>query len=113
LLRRWGWLDVNAFQSKHADLGRRAAWRGKTTNLTPCRQDPVAGDDQRHRILRHGLADIACGFGSGAEFLGQGAISCRAPPSDPSRRGIDALEEWVQLAEIELESEKSVSLPSK
>src|SRR5215472_10313508 len=62
-------LDVNALQREHADLGRRAAWRGKTTNLTARRQDSVAGDHQRHRILRHGLADIARGFRSGAEFL--------------------------------------------
>jgi hypothetical protein len=39
---------MNALQREHADLGRRAAWRGKTTNLTAGRQDPQP-DDLRHR----------------------------------------------------------------
>jgi hypothetical protein len=43
LLRRAGRLDMNALQLEHADLGRRAARRGKTTNLAAGRQDPVAG----------------------------------------------------------------------
>ena len=34
LLCRWSWLQVNTLQREHADLGRRAAWRGKTANLT-------------------------------------------------------------------------------
>ena len=33
------------------------------------RQDPVAGDDQGHRIPGHGFADIARGFRPGAELL--------------------------------------------
>jgi hypothetical protein len=33
-LSRSRWLDVTALQLKHADLGRRTARRGKTTNLT-------------------------------------------------------------------------------
>src|SRR5215471_7521344 len=106
LLYRSRWLDLNALQREHADLGCRAAWRGKTTNLTPRRQNPVAGDHQRHRILRHGLADIARGFRSGGEFLRQGAIGRCAAPSDPSSRGVDALKEWVLLAEVELEHGK-------
>src|SRR5215472_15106317 len=99
-------LDVNALQREHADLGRRAAWRGKTTNLTPCRQDSVAGDHQRHGVLRHGLADIARGFRSGAELLRQGPIGRCAAPSDLSSRGVDALKEWILLAEVELEHGK-------
>src|SRR5215472_17470817 len=99
-------LDLNALQREHADLGRRTAWRGKTTSLTPGRQDPVAGDHQRHRILRHGLADIARGFRSSAEFLRQGAIGRCAAPSDLSNRGVDALKEGVLLAEVELEHGK-------
>ena len=80
LLCRWRWLDVNALQREHADLGRRAAGCGKTANLAACRQDPVAGDDQRHRILCHGVADIARSFRSGAEFL-------RQPYTGPTERG--------------------------
>jgi len=97
---------MNPLQRKHADLGCRAAWGGKTTNLAACRQDPVAGDNQRHRILRHGLANIARGFRSGAEFLRQSAISGRATPFDLSRRGINTLEERGLLTEVELEPGK-------
>src|SRR5207249_4891096 len=68
LLSRLRRLDVNALQLEQADLGRRAARRRKTTGLTARRQDPVAGDDQRHRIVGHGLPDIACGLWPGAEF---------------------------------------------
>src|SRR5262249_6256327 len=106
LLCRWRGLQVNALQREHAGLGRQAAWRGKSADLTPRRQDPVAGDDQRHRILRHGLADIARGFRSGAEFLREGAVGRCVAPSDPSSRDVDALEEWVLLAEVELEPGK-------
>jgi hypothetical protein len=97
---------MNPLQRKHADLGRRAAWGGKTTNLAAWRQDPVAGDDQRHRILRHGLANIARGFRSGAELLRQSAISGRATPFDLSRSGINTLEERGLLTEVELEPGK-------
>jgi len=76
------------------------------TNLAACRQDPVAGDDQRDRIVGHGLADIARSFRSGAEFLRQSAISGRAAPSDLPRRGINTLEECVLLAEVQLEPGK-------
>src|SRR6516164_9401741 len=85
----------------------------KPPTLPPAASTLWAGDDQRHRILRHGLADIARGFRSGAEFLGQGPIGCRAPPSDPSRRGIDALEECSCSPRSSLNLEKSVSSPSK
>jgi len=97
---------VNALQLKHADLGRRTARRGKTTNLTAGRQDPVTGDDQRHRIPGHGLTDIARGLRPGTEFIRQSAICRRVAPCDPPRRGVDALEEWVLLAEVEPEAGK-------
>jgi len=82
-------------------MGADKAWGGKTANLTSGRKDPVAGDDQRHRIPGHGLTDIARSFWPGAELLRQGAIGCRAAPSDPPRRGIDLLEERVLLTEVE------------
>ena len=104
LLSRLRWLDMNALQLEHADLGRRAAWRGKTTNLAAGRQDPVAGDDQRHRILGHGLTDIARGLWPGAEFLRQSAIRGRVAPSDLPRRSIDLLEERVLITEVEREA---------
>jgi hypothetical protein len=65
LLCRWRWPDMNALQREHASLGCRTAWRGKTANLAACRQDPVARDDQGHRITRHGPANITGGFRSG------------------------------------------------
>src|SRR5215813_12495621 len=71
-----------------------------------CPQDPVAGDDQRHGILRHGLANIARSFRSGAKSLGQGAISGRAAPFDLPGGGINTLEEPVLLTEVELEPGK-------
>src|SRR5215472_15254664 len=78
----------------------------KPPTLPPCRQDSVAGDHQRHGVLRHGLAHIARGFRSGAELLRQGAIGRCAAPSDLSSRGVDALKEWILLAEVELEHGK-------
>jgi hypothetical protein len=66
-------------------------YRGKTTNLTAGREDPVAGDDQRHRIPGHGLTDIARRFWPSAEPLCQSAIARRVAPSDPSRRSVDLL----------------------
>src|SRR5438876_8261962 len=72
--------------------------------LPPARQDPVAGDDQGHRIPGHSLADVARGFWPGAEFLRQGSVGRCAPPSDPPGRGIDAPKEWVLLTKIEPEA---------
>src|SRR5215831_8519431 len=97
---------MNALQRKHASLGRRAAWRRKTANLAAGRQDSVAGNDQRDRILGHRLTDIARDLRPGPELLRQSAISCRATPSDPPRRGIDLLEERILLTAVELEAGK-------
>src|SRR5207247_4926771 len=97
---------MNALQLEHADLRHRAAWRGKAANLTTGRQDPVAGDDQRHRIVGHGLTDIARGLWPHAELVRQSAIGGGLAPSDPPCRSIDAPEEWVLLTEVELEPGK-------
>jgi hypothetical protein len=104
---------MNAFQRKHAYLGRRAAWRGKTANLAAGRKDPVAGDDQRDRIPGHGLTDIARSFWPGTKLLRDDAIGRRAAPSDPPRRGINLLEERVLLPRSSVKPKKSVSSPSK
>jgi hypothetical protein len=106
LLCRWRWPDINALQREHASLGRGTAWRGKTANLSACRQDSVARDDQGHRIICHGLANIAGGFRSGTEFLRQGAVGCRAAPPDPPGRRVNALEERILLAEVEPDAGK-------
>ena len=91
---------MNALQLEHANLGRRTARRGKTANLAAGCQDPVTGNDQRHRIPGHGLTDIARGLPPGTQFICQSAIGRRVAPCDPPRRGVDALEEWVLLAEV-------------
>jgi hypothetical protein len=83
-----------------ADVPLRSA---KPDDLAACRQNPVTGDDQRHRVSGHGLTDIARGFRPGAEFFRQRAIGCRMAPSDPPRRFIDALEKRVLRAEINLD----------
>ena len=99
-------LEINALQREHADLGRRAARRGKTANLTAGRQDPVAGNKQRDRIFGHRLTDIARSLWPGAEFLRQSAIGRCVAPSDPPRRRVDLLEERVLPTEVEPEAGK-------
>src|SRR6516165_2362886 len=105
-LRRWRWLQVNALEREHAALGDRAAWRGETTNLAAGRQHPVAWDDQRHRILGHGLSDVARSFRAGTKFIRERAVGGRASPADLPRRGVDALEERVLFTEVECEAGK-------
>src|SRR5271166_4781417 len=106
LLSGLRWLDMNALQLEHADLGRRTAGCGKTANLAAGRQHPVAGDDQRHWIVGHGLADIARGLRPGTEFLRQSAVGSGAAPPDLPRRIINLLEERVLITEVELEARK-------
>src|SRR6266436_3910248 len=106
LLSRWWRLEINALQREHADLGRRAARRGKTANLTAGRQESVAGNKQRDRIFGHRLTDIARSLWPGAEFLRQSAIGRRVAPSDPPRRRVDLLEERVLLTKVEPEAGK-------
>ena len=57
-------------------------------------------------FLAMGFAHIARGFRPGAELLCQSAIGRRVAPSDPARRFIDALEEWVRFTEVQLEAGK-------
>jgi len=64
----------------------------------------VAGDEERDRVLRHGLTDIAGGLWPGAELLGQGAIGRRMAPSNPPRRRVDLLEERELPFEVEREA---------
>ena len=92
------------FEFEHARLGDRAARCGKTTDLAARRQHTVAGDDQRHRVSGHGLADITRGFRPRAKFLRQGAIGGGMTPAEPPGSSIDLLEERVLLPEIEFET---------
>src|SRR5262249_53617299 len=105
-LRRWRRLEADALQFQHAALRRRAAGRGKAADLAAGGQDAVAGDEQGDRIRRHGLAAIARGLRTGAEFLRQRAVGGGAAPSDLPCCRIDPLEERVLLAEVELEAGK-------
>jgi hypothetical protein len=52
------------------------------------------------------LTDIARGLRPGTEFIRQSAIGRRVTPCDPPRRGVDALEERILLAEVEPEAGK-------
>ena len=96
---------MNTFEFEHADLGGRAAWRGKAAHLAAGSQDPMARDDQRHRIFGHGLADISRRFWAGAELFCQCAIGRRMTPADTTRRGVDLLEELVLAIKVEPEPE--------
>jgi hypothetical protein len=78
--------------------------------ILPPAAKTLAGDDQRHRILRHGLANIARGFRSGPEFLRQSAISGRAAPSDVAPRH-NTLEERVRSPRSSLNLENPSPCP--
>src|SRR5436190_19029272 len=82
-------------------LRRRAPRRGEAPDLAAGGQDPMAGNDQRHRILGHSLADIARGLRAGAELLGQRAVRGDLAPSDLPRRRIDALKKFVLPSKVE------------
>lgn len=97
---------MNTLQFEHTDLRSRAPRRRKAADFAASRQYAMARDDQRHRILGHGFADIASGFRSGAEFLGQRAVGRRVPPTDPPRRIIDLLKKRGLLTEVEPEAGK-------
>src|SRR5262249_55845952 len=99
-------LDVNALQREHANLGCRAAWRGKTTNLTPCRQDPVAGDHSATGFFAMAWRTSRAASGPAPSSFARAIGRCAAP-FDLSSRGVDALKEWVLLAEVELEHGKT------
>src|SRR3984893_10920520 len=96
-------LDMNTLELEHAHLGRRAARRRKATDLAAGRQDPVARNDQRHRIVGHGFTDVARGLWPGANLLCQSAIGGRMTPSNLPSRSIDLVEERALLIEVELE----------
>src|SRR5262245_16969958 len=102
-LRR-GWRrERNAFQRKHAPLGAGAAGCRKAAKLAAGRQNAVTGNNQRHRIMGHGLTDVARSLRSGAELLGQRAVGRGVTPADPPRRRIYAFEKCRLLTKVEVE----------
>lgn len=103
--------DVDTFQGQHALFGHRTARRGEAANPAAGGQYAVAGDDQRHRVPRHRLADVARGFRPGAEFLRQRAVGGRPAPAERAGGGIDAAEEIVFTSRSRTISAKSVGLP--
>src|SRR5690242_7442288 len=96
-------LDMNPLEREHAQLGRGAARCGKAADLAARCQDAMARDDQRHRVLGHGLTDIARSLRPGPQFLCQGAVGGGVAPSDLPSGSIDPLEERVLVGEVELE----------
>src|ERR1700722_1774092 len=95
------YLDIDTLKGEHAAFGSRAARGGKSAYPAARRQHSVARDDQRDRVFCHGLADIACGLRSRAEFLRQRAVGRRVAPPDLPQDIIDLLEEGVLIAKIE------------
>ena len=98
--------DLDAFQAEHPDLGCRASRSRKPANLAAGGQDPVTGNDQRDRISRHGLTNVARSLWPATQLPGEGAIGGRLPPFDTSCRGIDTFEELILSIEIELDLRK-------
>src|ERR1700733_5829587 len=64
LLRRLGRAEMDALQFEHLDLRGRSAGSRETADLTAGGEHAVAWNDERHRIFRHRLTDIARGFPS-------------------------------------------------
>ena len=61
----------------------------------------MAGDDQRRRVLRHRLADVARRLAAGANLLRQRAVGGRAAPADAAQGVINPGEERVLAGEVE------------
>ena len=83
---------------EHADLGRRAARRGKTANLTAGRQDPVAGNkaarpDFWPSLDQHRAQPPARRRVPSPECHRSRCVA----PSDPPRRRVDLREERVLM----------------
>src|SRR5260221_252339 len=85
-------------------LARGSAGRREATDLAAGRQHSMAGNDQRHGVLGHRLADVARGLRRGAELLRERAVGGRAAPPDLPCRGIDLREEHILVAEVERET---------
>src|SRR6185295_1744606 len=91
-----------AFQLEHPLFGRRAAGCGEAAELAAGREHPMARNDQRHRILRHRLADAASNFGSRADLFRERAVRRGVTPAHAARSCVDLFEERILSAEIEL-----------
>ena len=52
-------LDLNALEFEHTALGSRPARGGEAADPVARRKDPVARNDQGHRIACHRLTDFA------------------------------------------------------
>ena len=84
-LRRFWGPKANALHFEHAHLRFRAAGRREAANLAARGQHPVAGNDQRGRILGHRLADSARRFAARADLLRQRAVGGGAAPTDSAQ----------------------------
>ena len=86
LLTRSRRLEITALPREHADLGRRAARRGKTANLTAGCQDPVAGGEFEKGARSKGTPrtrKVRCGLPAGGRWIRtSGPPSAAIPLSD-------------------------------
>ena len=97
-------LDLNALKFEHTALGSRPAWGGEAADPVACRKDPVARNDQWHRVACHRLTNVACRLRPRAKLLCQCSIGGRVSPSNPTRRFIDFPCEKLLRTEIEFDS---------
>jgi hypothetical protein len=59
----------------------------------------MAGDDERDRIMGHGLPHIASRLRPSAQFLRQGSIGGGFAPPKLSDCRVDAFKQWTLLAQ--------------
>src|SRR5580704_6650147 len=81
-------LEIDPLQFEHTALRRRAAGCREAADLAAGRQDAVAGDDERDRVLRHRLTDVAGALRPHAKLVGKRAVGRRSSPPDTARRGV-------------------------
>ena len=76
----------------------------KPPTLPPAAKTLWHGMISGHRILGHGLTDVAGGLRAGADLLCQCAIGGGMAPSNLACGSIDLVEERILLIEVELDA---------
>ena len=97
-----GFVEVDAFQREQFLLGGGAAVGREAAGLVAGGQHAVAGDDDRHRVFPHRLADIAGALPAGqAELFRQLAVGHGVAEADAAQRRVEFLAEIVDAVEID------------
>ena len=106
-LARRALLKADAFERQQLLLGGGAAVGREAAGLVAGGQHAVAGDDDRHRIFPHRLADVAGALPAGqAELLGQFAVGHGVAEADAAQRRVELLAEVVDAVEIDRDGGK-------